>query len=79
MPAPRGQPLLVTGSSERNHSGRLSGPARGKRPRGQAADKGMEGDNLEGREGPPEAGVKPRGGLHLETGSGARAEAAVGE
>lgn len=43
MKAPRGEPLLVTGSRERNRSGRLSGPGQDKRPRGQVTAGGETG------------------------------------
>lgn len=49
LPPARRRPLLVTGSSERNHSGGPRGPAQGKRPRGQAADKAMGSDKRDGR------------------------------
>ena len=67
MPAPWGQPLLVTGSSERNHSGRPSGPMRGKRPRGQAADREWKATNKRA-EGPPKSGAKLQGGGALRDG-----------
>lgn len=41
--APQEEPLLVTGSCERNRSGRLSGPGQDKRPRGQVTPGGEPG------------------------------------
>lgn len=43
MKAPRGEPLLVTDSRERNPQWQLSGPGQDKRPRGQVTAGGEAG------------------------------------